>query len=78
MATDQMSKREIARELGIPPADVDKPLTAEDIIALKPLYMTDREGNPTGPMRLDTWWSYVTKGKREREAGRDRPGLGIR
>jgi len=26
-------------------------------------------------IKLDTFWAYVTKGKRERAAGRDRPGL---
>lgn len=71
---DQLSERRIAAILGILPRDVEKPLTASDIVALKP-FRQDVEGGEPVPMKLDTWWGYVGKGKKERAVGRDRPSL---
>ncbi len=60
--TAALTRREIADELGIPLADVDKPLTTRricDILGIEPT----------------TWRGYVKRGNDARRAKRDRVGL---
>ena len=52
----------IAHLLGIPRRDWSEPMSAPAVAHLL-------------GVAPDTWWGYVTRARRERAAGRDRPGL---
>lgn len=60
--TTRLSAKEIAKELGIQVVDVDKPLAGPDVARVLGI-------DP------DTWWGYVTRARRARKVGEDRPGL---